>query len=184
MTIRDINIYNSKGKKLRNWLLYKHNENEVYDEIKQDKAIVHNGIWEIDKHVEWKPEMKIPIYERNAQISYDSSNNKIFIATSDSLLIYNINNWRLDHIKTLKGRYAAAMERDRRIQFAGKTVGAGSPFQTKHLLQYGSMEQGNATHRNVRSRHTTTTLIQWNITSCPATARLPVSGYANTVRQS
>jgi two-component SAPR family response regulator len=104
MTVRDINIYNSKGKTLRNWPLYKHNENEVYDEIKQDKAVVQNGIWEIDKHAEWKPERTIPVFEKNAQISYDASTNRIFIATSDSLLIYNINNRQLDHIKTLKGQ--------------------------------------------------------------------------------
>jgi hypothetical protein len=91
ITIRDLIIRNHKGETVRKWKMNRHNRNEVYDEIKNSRASVENGIWEIDKHLKWNKIRSIILKEKNAQIAYDSLHARIFIATQDSLLIYNAN---------------------------------------------------------------------------------------------
>jgi two-component SAPR family response regulator len=92
ITIRNLVIRNRKGEAVRKWKMQRHNKNEVYDEIKNSRAKVENGIWEIDKHLKWNKIQSITLKEKNAQIAYDSVQARIFIATRDSLLIYNASN--------------------------------------------------------------------------------------------
>jgi two-component SAPR family response regulator len=92
MTIRNLIVRNSEREIIRNWEMKRHNRNEVYDEIKNSKAIAENGIWEIDRHLKWNKIQSIALTEQNAQITWDSIQSSIFIATRNSLLIYNASN--------------------------------------------------------------------------------------------
>lgn len=92
MTIRNLIIRDPEGKAIRNWKMKRHSKKEVYDEIKNNRAVVENGIWEIDRHLKWNKVQSITLSERNAQIAYDSAQARIFIATHDSLIIYNASN--------------------------------------------------------------------------------------------
>jgi two-component SAPR family response regulator len=92
MMVRNIVIRNHKGEMIRNWKMQQHNKNEVYDEIKNSRANVKNGIWEIDRHLKWNKIQSITVKEQNAQIACDSVQARVFIATRDSLLIYNATN--------------------------------------------------------------------------------------------
>ena len=103
MTIRKLVVRNHRGEIIRNWEMQRHNKNEVYDEVKNGKAIVKNGIWEIDKHLKWKKIQSISVVEQNAQIAYDSAQARIFIATHDSLVIYNTANDTIIKTKTKAG---------------------------------------------------------------------------------
>ena len=103
MTIRKLVIRDHRGEVIRNWEMQRHNKNEVYDEIKNSKALVENGIWEIDKHLKWKKLQSIVITEQNAQIAYDSIQARIFVATRDSLITYNAADNTIFKTKTKAG---------------------------------------------------------------------------------
>ena len=92
ISVRDIIIRNPKGKTIRHWKLHQHNNNVAYDIKNNHKAIAEHGIWEIDNYVKWKKVKSIPIYEAKVQISFDAKSPVIFIATQDSLRIYDIKN--------------------------------------------------------------------------------------------
>lgn len=92
ITVRNLVIRNHNGEMIRNWKMQQHNKDEVYDEIKNSKAVVENGIWEIDRHLRWNKIQSITLTEQNAQIAYDSVQARIFIASRDSLIIYDAEN--------------------------------------------------------------------------------------------
>jgi two-component SAPR family response regulator len=92
ITIRNVVISNHKGEVVLSWKMQQHNKNEVFDEIKNSRANVENGIWEIDKHLKWNKIQSITVKEKNAQITFDSVQARIFIAVQDSFLIYNASN--------------------------------------------------------------------------------------------
>jgi two-component SAPR family response regulator len=104
MTLRDVVIKNYHGNILRNWELAKHNNNEVYDEISSARAIVENGIWEIDEHRKWKKVTTIPLSEINSQIAVDTLHGRIFIATSDTLFTYYLDRGNVQGVKVARGR--------------------------------------------------------------------------------
>jgi two-component SAPR family response regulator len=103
MTVRNLILRNSQGKPVRYWRMDKHGEKEVYDEIANRKALVKNGIWDIDRHLKWTKVTEIPLPEKNAQIACDSVQARLFIATSDSLMEYAIETNRITAWKTKKG---------------------------------------------------------------------------------
>ena len=103
ITIRKLVVRNHRGEIARNWEMQQHNKNEVYDEVKNDRAVVENGIWEIDKHLKWEKTQSISVTEQNTQIAYDSAQARIFIATSDSLIVYDAINGTIIKTKTKAG---------------------------------------------------------------------------------
>ena len=105
MTIRNVIVRNLHGKQIRNWKMFSHAKNAVYDELGNHKATVENGIWEVDKHANWQKTMSIPVYSKNPQITYDTIQSRIFIATKDSLLIYNLLDNYVERIPTKKGDF-------------------------------------------------------------------------------
>lgn len=105
MTIRNILIKNHKGKVLRQWDLMEHNKNEVFDKIKNDKANVKNGVWEIDKHSNWNKIKTFIIQTKNPQISYDNTLGRIFIAYGNTLLDYNVGTNKTDSVTTHNSTY-------------------------------------------------------------------------------
>jgi two-component SAPR family response regulator len=103
MSIKDIVLRNNRGQIIREWTLAKHREEVVYDEIKNSKAVVLNGIWDIEQYVQWQNTGAFSIKEENAQIATDPQQDRVFIATRDSLYIYHLTTGQLQRIKTRKG---------------------------------------------------------------------------------
>lgn len=103
MNIRNISIYNSKNNLIRKWPLLKHANDIVYDEVKNEKAIVSNPVWEIDKNVYWKKRGEILIDGLNPQIAYDEKKGRIFIAQNKELYTYSLHQNTFDTIVSSKG---------------------------------------------------------------------------------
>lgn len=103
MTIRNINIKDAKGKTKLSWPLSKHNTSIAYDIIQNKKALIKNGIWEIDKHTKWNKLSTYTTTAKNPQIAYDSINGRIFIVTDNKILTYNVNTNLSDTIQVKKG---------------------------------------------------------------------------------
>ena len=103
ISIKDVAVRNDKGDLLYFWKLDKYAGTKVYDDICSKEAIVENGSWDIDKYIKWQKETSIPVSERYAQIAFDSIQNRLFIATSDSMVFFNMDDFRIKRIKTQKG---------------------------------------------------------------------------------
>jgi DNA-binding SARP family transcriptional activator len=102
MTLRNIVIKDHQNKIIRKWTLSKHNRNEVYDETNSYKALVKNGIWEIDQHLKWEKVFSVDLKAIHLQIASDTINGRVFIATGDSLRIYDIDNGLFTSFKATK----------------------------------------------------------------------------------
>lgn len=103
ITIKDVAIRDEQRELLYFWKLDKYVGEKVYDEICSKEAIAENGSWDIDKYIKWQKEISIPVTEKYAQIAFDSIRNQLYIATSDSIVFLNMNNFHSKRIKTLKG---------------------------------------------------------------------------------
>ena len=103
MSIRNLIIRNEKGQIIRKWDLAKHNINEVYDEIANKKAVVGNGIWEIDKRIRWSKIGSLFFKDQSPQIATDKLHGRIFVATDDSLYTFHIINGEVHRVKINKG---------------------------------------------------------------------------------
>ncbi|MDU1892527.1 MAG: hypothetical protein E6767_17720 [Dysgonomonas sp.] len=105
MTIKNIVIRNSKNEIVSKWDLSSHNINEVYDEIMQRKALVNNPIWEIDKHMQWHKVGSIALKTTDPlpQVAYDNILGRVFIVLIDRVLIYHVENNKIDTIIPQKG---------------------------------------------------------------------------------
>lgn len=103
ITIKDVAVRNERNDLLYFWKLDKYAGTKVYDEICNKEAIVENGSWDIDKYIKWKQEISIPVAERYAQIALDSVGDRLFIATSDSMTLFNMRNFHIERLKTKKG---------------------------------------------------------------------------------
>lgn len=104
MAIRDLKLYNSKGELIHYWKMEQHNKNEVYDLINGRRAVVENGIWNIDEHVKWKPCISLPFEEKNVQIACDKEEGIVFMASEKYIYKYDIKTKHIDKIEVKKGR--------------------------------------------------------------------------------
>lgn len=103
ISVRDIVITNDKGQVIREWPMLRHGDKGVYDEVENEYATVKNGIWKVDRHVTWKKEASIPLTEVNAQIAYDTIHPRIFIASSDFVITYDITDKTVSKVMNKKG---------------------------------------------------------------------------------
>ncbi len=103
ITIKDVIIRDIKKNVLYSWKLDKYAGKKVYDDISRREALVENGSWDIDKYIKWHKEISIPVTERYAQIAFDSIQNRFFIATSDSMIFFDMDDFHVERIKTQKG---------------------------------------------------------------------------------
>lgn len=108
ITIKDVIIRDVTGNILYSWKLDRYVDDKVYDDISEKAAFVENGSWDIDKYTRWHKEISIPIAERYAQIAFDSIQNRFFIATSDSMIFFDMDNFHIERVKTQKGTPFAA----------------------------------------------------------------------------
>lgn len=123
MTIRNILIKNHDGEELRKWKLMDHNNNEVFDKVKNDRASVENGVWEIDKHTKWAKIKSLVIPDKNPQITFDDTSGRVFIAYNDKLFIYTVTDNRLDTVNVQKGNpYVGVSSQIIYVPYSGKLI--------------------------------------------------------------
>lgn len=92
MSIRDVIIKDNNGNVVRSWEMAKHGKDAVYDEVGAHKAVVRNGIWEINKHSEWAKITSMSIKSNNVQVATDSIHGRVFVTTRDSLYVISLTN--------------------------------------------------------------------------------------------
>lgn len=102
MTIRNITLADSHGKALYQWDLAAHDKDETFDNIKNRKAFVRNGVWEIDKHTKWAAMSSLIVQGPNPQVAYDDAGGLFFIVGESQLFIYDVKSNHIDSI-TYKG---------------------------------------------------------------------------------
>lgn len=64
IAIRDLRLYNNEGELIHYWKMQQHNRDEVFDLIGGKRAVVENGVWDIDGHVKWKHCISIPFRKK------------------------------------------------------------------------------------------------------------------------
>lgn len=84
MTIRNITLADSHGKALYQWDLAAHDKDEIFDNIKNRKAFVRNGVWEIDKHTKWAAMSSLIVQGPNPQVAYDDAGGRFFYCRRES----------------------------------------------------------------------------------------------------
>ena len=104
MSVKNIVIKDDRGIVVRKWNMSRHDVGAVYDETKGYEAVVQNGMWEIDRHTNWNKDISLATVSNNPQIATDSINNRVFVATNDSLYVIHLNNKSIDRIKVNGGR--------------------------------------------------------------------------------
>lgn len=100
MNLRNVRILDRQGELLKKWTLLQHGDNEVYDEVKSSRAIVRNGIWEIDHHIRWRKKTSFIIPGSSLQFApyQRPTDGGLFIALKDTIYQYSIERERLDTI--------------------------------------------------------------------------------------
>jgi DNA-binding SARP family transcriptional activator len=86
--LKEVHVYYN-GKELHYWPLGQHGINEVYDELKNKQAIVHNPYWLMDNRIYWKKvaEFQSTIFP---QIAFDSIHDVIYIQNANELIRYSL----------------------------------------------------------------------------------------------
>ncbi len=86
MSVRDIKIENNKNKLLYYWKLSRHSGNNVYDEVKQHKAVCENPNWLMSQHAFWNKQITFST-GKNPQICYNQDIGEL--AVIDKTHFYN-----------------------------------------------------------------------------------------------
>ena len=87
----------SNDKEIHFWALEKHAQGIVYDELKNEPAIVQNPHWLIDNRIHWKKrtELSAPVF---SQVTFDSTRNKIYLLNSKELVSYSLTTELVENI--------------------------------------------------------------------------------------
>lgn len=104
ISIRNIKLFDSNENIILNWKLKKHGiDDSVYDECKNQKALVENPSWEIDKHVNWQKKKTFSLPGGFYQFAYDNLNNRIFIVRDQKVIVYQPSSNTADTLWIEKG---------------------------------------------------------------------------------
>lgn len=101
ITIKDIKIRNN-GYLAKHWILGKHKNTSVYDEVNNALAVVKYPLWEINKHTEWENNA-ILNFKTPPQIAFDKNNGRVFFVSQNSVLVYSVSSNKIDTIKVVSG---------------------------------------------------------------------------------
>lgn len=102
MSVKDISLESYGGMNWY-WQLLRHNETEVYDLNHERRASVGNGEWIIDGHSEWTAIRSMKTASGVPMIAYDDETSRVFIATEDSLHVWNMDSGITVSEKVLSG---------------------------------------------------------------------------------
>ncbi len=108
MSVKDIRIFDAKNKLLNEWILSKHNQSVVYDEIKHEKATIINPNWIIDSHVKWQKVKDLKIINLLG-ITYDEENRRLIFVDNHAVYILSNESSTLDTIEFAGGSPYLAM---------------------------------------------------------------------------
>lgn len=105
MSLRNVRILDLKSNLLKSWNLLQHGEGVVYDEMEQSRAVVLNGIWEIDRHIRWKKLASFSVPGTKPQFApyQRSADGGLFVALEDTIYQYSIANRQLEKIPVKAG---------------------------------------------------------------------------------
>ncbi len=88
MSLKEIRVFDSKGKLTRNWKLLKHSQTKVYDEIEHVAANVENPTWYIDRYVKWRKLKEFKI-DNIQGIATDGDNGRVFFVDKRAVYIFS-----------------------------------------------------------------------------------------------
>jgi DNA-binding SARP family transcriptional activator len=97
--LKNIRVF-SNNKALHHWVMDKHGENVVYDELRKQPAIAVNPYWIIDNSIYWKKEIEFQT-SVFPQIAFDSIHNNIYILNPGELIIYSLLTHSTERIKNI-----------------------------------------------------------------------------------
>lgn len=97
MRIKDIKIF-EKNSLLYNWSLNEFSGDSCLDEIHQKKITVKNGNWIKPLHQNWSL-LGTFVLQGNAVVSFDAKRERLFLAGSDSVFIYDVKDMLTPWIK-------------------------------------------------------------------------------------
>ena len=98
MTIRNVAITDQRGEPLYKWELATHDQEGTFDKIKDKRAVVRNGVWEIDKHTKWMKMTSLSVPCINPQVAYDEASGRYFIVGEKLLYVFDAKANRIDSI--------------------------------------------------------------------------------------
>lgn len=101
ITLRNIRIRNN-GYLTKHWVLGKHNNGQVYDEVNNALATVKSPVWEINKHSEWEKNA-ILNFKTQPQIAFDKKGGRVFMVSDKSILVYKFATNKVDTIQVMSG---------------------------------------------------------------------------------
>ena len=104
INLRNITIIQD-GKQIREWKLWKHNDNVCYDEIERAVARAVHPLWLIDNHIEWKlvHQAKIP---GKLNVAFNAREALFYLVKSQSIEILD-ENGVLQNEVIVRGGYPA-----------------------------------------------------------------------------
>jgi two-component SAPR family response regulator len=106
MSIKDIRINDHKGVLTHCWLLSKHTQNGVLDELKKHFAHAENPKWILDSHAFWKKQISFST-KQIPQICYNQDQGCIIISDQNRFYSYEITSHQLkeEHKKEVGGDF-------------------------------------------------------------------------------
>jgi two-component SAPR family response regulator len=108
MSLKDIRIFDEKNKLINEWVLSKHGQSVVYDEIKHDKALVINPNWIIDSHVKWQRFKELKINSLLG-ITYDEENGRLLFVDNHAVYVMSTENSAIDTLAFAGGSPFSSM---------------------------------------------------------------------------
>lgn len=84
------NIKLLEGGKLKyHWMLARHANNYVFDEVEKKRAKVENGEWVMDAHLIWEKVLSLGCREL-PMVAYDGKTSRLFVSELDSMFIFHL----------------------------------------------------------------------------------------------
>lgn len=108
MSLKDIRIFDARNKPINEWILSKHSQSVVYDEIKHEKALVLNPNWIIDSHVKWQKVKDLKI-NNLLGITHDEESGRLFFVDNHAVYVLSNETSTLDTIEFTGGSPYSAM---------------------------------------------------------------------------
>ncbi|MDR3142050.1 MAG: hypothetical protein LBU37_10045, partial [Tannerellaceae bacterium] len=101
-SIKNLEISSIQGAPLYSWLLSRHVENGVYDEVENHFALSENAEWILDRHAIWQKQTSLRT-QVNPQFCYNPDRNEIAIADRDIFYRYAVGTHTLSENRTANG---------------------------------------------------------------------------------
>ena len=103
ISIREVSL-SSGGVEAYRWGLCAHADGCVYDSVSGKRAKASNALWDIDSHCRWNETFSMNVTGAGSPlVACDTSSDRIFIATRDSLYIRSMSDGRMISAREVSG---------------------------------------------------------------------------------